>query len=465
MKNLAAVFAIIAYLMVFAPLPSLGGHVENQSIPKETHEASTSSMEVENAVLTGHREELSDVLSSSLLANSSDETASGIQILQSEKKEGSDEPGFFREIADGFYSRITVVGFATVNGVVDDSTLNMNNRLDIPRYQAVLSPRPDFYLDFRQLELGIKPRWEVTWQKWEDGIKEDERETDDDLFVLEWLSRLRLHNTLFVSYGRENLQWGPSYLLSPSNPFNQNNGRNEPNVEVRGLDYGRLVWIPSSAWAISAIANTGEGAADIEEFERTYALKLDYTGQKKYLSLVPSYREEDKERNIEDEFRFGFYGGLSIGEPLLVYGEGSISDKNDENEFLAGLAYTLEMGPTIAVEYFYQEDGCKSDPLALCFSGVAGDTRDILNRADPFLRQNYGLLQYSHSQIWDRLNINLRWIHGFDDQSDWVIGFFECELGNHTQVFFLGNSFLGDDDTEYGSFLDYSVTLGARFTF
>jgi hypothetical protein len=32
-------------------------------------------------------------------------------------------------------------------------------------------------------------------------------------------ARLRLTECLFVSYGRENLQWGPSALFSPSNPF------------------------------------------------------------------------------------------------------------------------------------------------------------------------------------------------------------------------------------------------------
>jgi hypothetical protein len=394
-----------------------------------------------------------------------EEAASESQITQSERKEDSDGHGLFQEIVDGFYSRIAIVGYATGNGVVDDSALNRDNLLEIPRYQAVLSPRPDFFLDFWKLELGIKPRWNVTWKKWEDGIKDGERETDDDLFVNEWLARLRLHNTLFVSYGRENLQWGPSYLLSPSNPFNRNNGRNEPNIEIPGLDYGRLVWIPSSAWAISAIANIDDGAADIPDFNKTYAIKLDYTGHEKYLSIISSYREEDKDRDEEGEFRAGFYAGWSIAEPLLLYGEGSISDKNDKNEFLAGLAYTLKMGPTIAVEYFHQEDGCTEEPLLLCFTDPTSGTKDILNKADPLLRENYGFLQYSHSQIWDRLNITLRWIHGFDDKSDRGIGVFECELGNHIQVFFIGDTFHGDDDTEFGSFLDYSMTLGMSYTF
>ena len=68
-----------------------------------------------------------------------------------------------------------------------------------------------------------------------------------------------MRENLFVSYGRENLQWGPSFLFSPSNPFFQDNGRRNTYLEVPGMDFGRLVFIPASAWAISFIANTGEG--------------------------------------------------------------------------------------------------------------------------------------------------------------------------------------------------------------
>jgi hypothetical protein len=46
---------------------------------------------------------------------------------------------------------------------------------------------------------------------------------------------------LYLSYGRENLQWGPSYLFSPSNPFFHDNGRSNPKKEIPGMDFARLV--------------------------------------------------------------------------------------------------------------------------------------------------------------------------------------------------------------------------------
>ena len=49
------------------------------------------------------------------------------------------------------------------------------------------------------------------------------------------------------------------YLFSPSNPFFQDNGRRNTFLEVPGMDFGRLVWIPAAAWSFSFIANTDPG--------------------------------------------------------------------------------------------------------------------------------------------------------------------------------------------------------------
>src|SRR5919109_395937 len=149
------------------------------------------------------------------------------------------------EVSRGFSSRINLLGFGITQQPVD-SRLNPNNALNIPRYQAELDLRPDFYLNYRQLELNVKPRLDLRWQRWEDGARQGDSGARTEGFVQEWLARYRLTEQLFVSYGRENLQWGPSYLLSPSNPFNRNNGQNNPRLEVPGLDYGRVVWIPTS---------------------------------------------------------------------------------------------------------------------------------------------------------------------------------------------------------------------------
>ena len=76
------------------------------------------------------------------------------------------------------------------------------------------------------------------------------------VFVNEWFFRYRLTDRFFASYGRENLQWGPSFLISPSNPFIERNGKNNPYLEVPGLDYAKINWIVDSSWSAQLIANT-----------------------------------------------------------------------------------------------------------------------------------------------------------------------------------------------------------------
>jgi hypothetical protein len=357
------------------------------------------------------------------------------------------------EVRSGFYSRINLVGFGVVQRPLE-SDLNRHNSLEIPDYQTELDLRPDFNLSFRQLELAFKPRLALRWRKWNRGVREGS-EGDAEPFIHEWLARYRIADPLIVSYGRQNLQWGPSYLLSPSNPFNADNGRNNPQLEVPGLDYGRVVWIPSTAWTGSFIANTDNGRVDfLRAFKRTYALKLDYTGSGKYFSLIPSYREDG-------EYRVGFFGGWTVSDAFLLHAEGSFSDDRKNPRILVGGSYTLAMGPTLTAEYFRNQDGCSKEPIVSCFS-----SRSSVSFSEGFLiRRNYLLLQYLQSRIRDVINVTARWIRNLDDDSNRFVGIFEYELGRHTQVFLIGNALEGTRKTEFRAVVGYSLMLGVNYTF
>jgi hypothetical protein len=363
------------------------------------------------------------------------------------------------EVRRGFSSRISLLGFG-IAAQPEDSDVNPNNSLGIPRYQLELDVRPDLYLNLRQLELSVKPRLTLRWRKWEDGVRQGDSTTDTTVFVQEWLARYRLIDQLFVSYGRENLQWGPSYLLSPSNPFNRDNGQNNPRLEEPGMDYGRVVWILNSNWTASFIANTDRGRQDlIQDFNKTYAIKLDYTVEKKYFSLIGSSQEHGKSR-------IGFFGGWTVSDALLLQIEGSIPpDEISDAAILVGGAYTLEGGPTIAVEFYHDGEGCTLENVALCLPLRPG----FLNTkppADSLIRQNYLLVQYAHSRPWDiTVNLTLRWIRDLDDNSNRIIGIVEYDLSDHTQIFVIANGYLGNKDAEFGSLLDYSVMAGVKFTF
>jgi hypothetical protein len=382
-----------------------------------------------------------------------------------------EEETLYQEIERGFYSRLNVLAFGITQEPADPSSLNPDNTLGISRYQAVINPRVDLNLDFRRLELSVKERFLYVWERWEDGLPAGREDSTAQFYLNEWFARYRLLDDLFVSYGRENLQWGPSVLISSSNPFNPQNGRNNPRVEVPGLDYARAVWIPSSNWSASFIANTNPGrlfsanlfgldqtsfvgpATNVEarQFLPSYALKVDFTGDGKYFSLIPSYREQTG-------FQAGFFGGWNVSDAWLLYGEGTGGEQRDF-QVQAGTAYTFEEGETVNLEYYHNENGCLLDNIRDCF--VQGQ----VNSRDVYFRQDYLMGQYSDTKIWGDFNVNLRWIHDLNDQSNQFIGIFEYEAGRNTLLYLIANGFTGSSQSEFGSLLKYSLFVGAGYTY
>jgi len=412
---------------------------------------------------------------------------------------------FSQELSEGFSYEFRILATETVSEV-SDSALNPVNILEIPKYTFNLNLRPDFYLNYRKLKLMAKPRNIMTWSRFEDGFRDGDSDWDNELFVNEWLAGLQLTNSLFVSYGRENLQWGPSILLSPSNPFFLDNGLRNPKLEVRGQDFARMVWVPSLTWSISAIANTGEGANDlIEDFEPAYALKIDYTGYRNYFSIIPSYREEDRAY-------LGVFGGWTVMDGLLLYAEASTSQGTDvlypvetgrttpsgvpiirleqteddsnslETVALFGASYTFEMGPTLTLEYLYNGPGYDDEQADLVTDFVTEVGRvlailppnlvlnffDLNNFIDiglPLFRRHYLNLQYQHQRIWNDFSLGLRYTLNLDDYSSQLIPIALYDLTDHTQAFVVGTQNFGDEDDEFRLFVDYSWFLGMQYTF
>ncbi len=199
-----------------------------------------------------------------------------------------------------------------------------------------------------------------------------------------------MRENLFVSYGRENLQWGPSFLFSPSNPFFQDNGRRNTYIEVPGMDFGRLVWIPAGAWAVSFIANTNEGlnkatgpgaflsSTPPPPFEQTYTIKADYTGREAYSSLILS-------RRADAENVLGYFGGWTASDAVLLYGEGALSQgsrglypvEDRSSPFGASMEMVHEHDPTLY-------------PVILLGGSYTFETKGILTAEYAYYSPGYG---------------------------------------------------------------------------
>jgi hypothetical protein len=360
--------------------------------------------------------------------------------------------------AEGFTWRVDLLGVGEYFDAADGSS----------QVRALTAVRPDMKFQTEDWLLVAKPRAELEWVHLQDappGVDDDEAQAD--AFVHEAFVRWRPVKGLYVQAGRENLQWGPAYLLSVSNPFIQDNGRNNPTVEVPGLDYGRVTWIASPQWTLGAIANVNEGKLEhVGTYPQQFALKLDYNGGAKYFSLIPSWREPTPRTDSSRDFGLGAYGGWSVSEAFLAYVEGAYRHLGSDFSVLGGGAYTFVGGTNVALEYYYNDAGCPREPYALCFPvapTAAVPSRDATLYG--LTRRHYVLLQVlEHSRLadWD---FTLRWIQGLDDGSGQLIGIVEYDASRNLRLYAIGAGFFGGSETEYGSVLDGYASVGVKLSF
>jgi hypothetical protein len=414
---------------------------------------------------------------------------------------GDAKPSVIQKFKEGFSADLRIMTYGIIQEPANSTQNPDNNFLQLPHYTANLELRPDLRLNLEPLELSAKPRARLEFDIWQEGSRQGDTQWKSDLYVNEWLARLKARENLFVSYGRENLQWGPSFLFSPSNPFFQDNGRSNPFLEVPGMDFARVVWLPHSLWTASFMVNTDEGRNMLlgpDPFEKTYALKVDYTGRENYASIILSQKDYKK--------TLGFFGGWTISDAVLLYGEGSMAQgsnalypQNDMSPFgasmqkihqddpdikpiiLVGGSYTLEAAGTFSLEYAYNAPGYNSDEAEIYYalrrnaaaafnmggmSGALGQMTlgQTINPGLKFLRKNYAMLQYLQSNIKNKIEIFTRWTQNLDDGSCQASAYMTYSLGNHFELFSLGVVGGGGRDTEFGSLLNYQLMFGLKYT-
>jgi hypothetical protein len=408
-----------------------------------------------------------------------------------------------KAVAEHVLFDLRILTYGIIQEPANSSQNPENDFLQIPHYLADLEIRPDLRLSIDPLELSVKPRMRLEYSYWQEGNRRGDSKWDDDWYINEWLARLKLLPNLFVSYGRENLQWGPSYLFSPSNPFFRDNGRQNPYLEVPGMDFGRVVWIPGGFWTISFIANTDEGRNKITgpvPFEKTYALKVDYTGRENYASAILSYREGSK-------ISVGFFGGWTVSDAILLYGEGVIRQGSealypqpDSSPFgasmralhrddhaikpvlLIGGSYTFGTSGTLTLEYTYYSPGydnaeadtyyrLRNNAAEAIHAGgwVSGLAQMTLGQTAStglrFLRKNYAMIQYTQTNIKNKIDLTARWTQNLDDGSGQFTGLVTYYLGKHMELFSVGTATAGSKDSEFRSLMDYQWMIGLKYTF
>ncbi|MCK5541734.1 MAG: hypothetical protein KAI40_03510 [Desulfobacterales bacterium] len=414
-----------------------------------------------------------------------------------------DSPNLFlTELKDGYKFRMSALSYAAMNEPTDSTQNPDNDFLKLNDYSEEFKLRPDASLSFRDFFFSIKPRAELLFEQSRTGTQKGENNHEYEFFINEYLFQYQVIDKWFLSFEREFLQWGPSFLCSPSNPFFSDNGKSRPNQEGEGKEFAKVLWIPDLDWSYSLIVNTGDGRDHDPDFETTYALKTDYSSDKGYISLILSHQEGDNHRES-----VGLFGGLTATDALILYGEAGFQrgsdalypipdnnpldysmraiEQNDSSIYsalLVGGTYTFESGSSLTFEYFYNQTGY-NDQEASDYYKLRRNAHDAYSLANPiaglarqtlgqtydnglmFLRQNYFMLQYIKDEVFDLFDITLRWTQCIDDKSAQLVSLVDYFAGDNTRLFASGILNIGDHDTTFGSILDYQAMIGIEYIF
>jgi hypothetical protein len=317
-------------------------------------------------------------------------------------------------------------------------------------------------------------------------------------FVNEGGVRCQLGAQAAFGVGREVLQWGSSYYLSPSNPFFPETGRTNPIQELYGKDIWQLQWFPAPGLTLAAVRNYGRGhlEADPTSFSPTSAVKLDWIGDEASAGAILS-------RRANGVRRLGLYGTLPWSKAALGYvdfaaGRGNagwfvqpdgtfaqskLQDSTLYYSLLAGASYTVESGWTWTVEWLTGNEGYSASERRAYDStgtlaaqalrrqdGSSAAAAQTLGRALapnlPYLSRHYLFVQLLRTEWYDQGDVALRWSQPLGaGRGGNLSGSLTYYLSNHHQLFVVASHAVGGDRSDSGRLLTSSLQAGIRSTF
>lgn len=407
------------------------------------------------------------------------------------------------EVWDGFSYNIRALVFANEQRPAQ-STQNPDNAfLELYRYSGELHLRPDFVLDQAALSAVFKPRFISSYRQWEAGAAMGTTDSESRAFVNEWRVMAKPASTFFLSFGKEKLLWGPSFLASPSNVLFKDTEKTDPFLEVEGKYLARAIYTPGTALSVSMIAETQQDRDELQGAVRPLqALKIDVQGSEYSLSLIGYHRPGDR-------FRMGSYGQWTASDALVLYYDGVITKGtdalypvedgtsplggtfakkyDDSGRFFttatAGGAFTFLSGETLNLEFLYNGPGYNDADAGEYYtlrqnasshffdtgmlSGLSQATLGAsFNNGLLFLRRYYVMGQYQVREIKNVLDIAVRYVHGLDERAGAVSSIVEWRVSDHLLLFNINTaSVMGWKETEFNSIIDTSVMAGAEAHF
>lgn len=379
------------------------------------------------------------------------------------------------------------------------STQNPDNVfLDLYEYSADVQVRPDLYWEQPAISALFKPRFSSSWYRWRDGASRGTTDTLSRAFVNEWRIQIKPVSELFVSYGKEKLLWGPSFLASPSNILFRDTEKANPKSEVEGKPLARMVYVPNDVYTVSLIAETErETTWQGENLKPLQVLKAEVMGGNYLASMIGYHRPGDRARA-------GSFGQWTATDALVLYYDGIVTRGTDVlypvsnpsaplggvfdakynhadrlfTTITAGGSYTFLSGSTFWMEFLYNEAGYRnaeaeeyyalrkiahdhyfeSGPL----SGLAQMTLAAsLNNGSAFLRRYYLMGQYQLRELRNAVDIFVRYVHGIEEHVGQASTIVEWKITDRVQFFNINSIALGNgQENEFRALVDKSFLAG-----
>ena len=378
------------------------------------------------------------------------------------------------------------------------STQNPDNAfLDLYRCSGALELRPDIFWDPPFASAVFKPRFTAAHKWWEDGMAEGKTDSESRAFVNEWRIQGKPLSYLFVSFGKEKMLWGPSFLADPSNILFSNTEKINPKREIEGKYLAKLIFIRDNAVTVTAGSETQkERTVPGETLNPLRFVKTDLMGGNYAVSLVGYHRRNDR-------FRLGSYGQWTASDAMVLYYDGLvtrgtevlypredagplsgafISKYEDSRRIFTtattGGSYTFLSGSTLSLEFLYNGQGYGDAEAAGYYrlrrsandhffdegpvSGLAKKTlAEAFNNGLPFLRKYYLMGQFQLREIKNVLDLVLRYLYNLEEHAGQASTILEWRITDNIQFFNINSAAVSHaDETEFKSAVDRSCMIG-----
>ncbi len=400
-----------------------------------------------------------------------------------------------------FSSNVRALLFADAQYPAHSSQNPDNAFLQLYRYSGEFDLRPDFFWERPSVTAVFKPRFTASYLWWEDGVTKGRTDSPSRAFVNEWRVQAKPVDKLFLSFGKEKLLWGPSFLASPSNILFKDTEKMNPKSEVEGKYLAKAIIVPNNTLTVNVITETSNDENDLDETLKPLRLiKVDVLGSTFQVSMIGYYRQHDR-------YRFGSYGQWTASDALLLYYDGIVAKGTDAlypvpdpasplggsfvrkyagssrlfTTVTAGAAYTFLSGSTLSLEFLYNDQGYNDEEASAYYalrqhasdgffsatlSGLSSMTlAESLNTGLPFLRRYYLMGQYQVREIKNVVDVILRYVYSVEEHAGQASTILEWNMTDRIQFFNLNTAAVKGGNTEFNSLVSRSFMAGIEAHF